>query len=372
MVGTALILAWALMGALSASANPDPIVVEITGIGFGPSALTIGPDTTVTWVNKGSDAHRIVSEPGGALDSPVLEPRFSYSYTFHSTGTFEYYDPLHPDLIGRIVVADGVPADPEPAPAPQPPAVPSPAAAPTPAPTPSPAPPSESQGAPGASGAASSGADSRGAGSEFPSAKPAIKAGDGVRSEPLPRTDSPSFTASIEAGNEWFGNADFQGATYATTVEQGDTVEWKVLEGFHNVYECGESWAGQADGCAAAVWNSDAVVTAGGTYSRAFDVSGIYYYMCTIHPVTMRGVIHVESEDGSSATPTPTPSPVPTQISGPSDVTPTPAVAGLAGVPSGGGPPFAEGGLPTTLLLLGAAAAFVISGLAFVGGGVRI
>ena len=117
---------------------------------------------------------------------------------------------------------------------------------------------------------------------------------------PLPRT------LNVEAGNEWFGDAGNQSGADEITIRAGDTVQWNVVEGVHTVYECGTNWS-RANGCADAVWSSDILET-GEIFSRRFNEAGTFYYLCTLHPLTMRGVIAVEGNAPPNAvTSTPPP-----------------------------------------------------------------
>lgn len=112
VIGTAIIIATALAATGLVSASPVSVGVEITDAGFNPPVVTVPPHSTVTWTNAGSESHSIVGESGNALESPNLAPRFTYSYTFHSTGSYAYHDARTP-LKGIIIVQEGAGA-PEP------------------------------------------------------------------------------------------------------------------------------------------------------------------------------------------------------------------------------------------------------------------
>lgn len=362
MIGALMAIALGFLVPLSSSAANPPVVVEITGSGFSPSALTIPPHTTVTWVNRDSEAHSVSGDPGTPLDSPLLEPRFSYSYTFHNPGTFAYHDSANAALAGAISVVEGAPV---PAPPPD---------------SPSPAPIPE-----GPSTSADSG-DQTGVGGALPAGSAQPVPPDSSTSQGSSAGGSYAGTpqsallasAAVSMGNEWFGDPSFQGGVFESTISQGGTVEWAVQDGLHNVYECGENWGEASSSCGAADWHSDQVITAGATYSYTFDSAGTFYYLCTIHPATMRGIVNVEATGGAVQDPTPTPAaeedPPTTEdpASEPSQ-DPAPTIVQAAGVPQGGGFPGTGGDGRTIAVLIGAIAAFLISTVAFfVGGGVRI
>jgi plastocyanin len=178
----------------------------------------------------------------------------------------------------------------------------------------------------------------------------------------------------IDAGNEWFGDPSFQGGVYEITVHAGDTVQWNVTEGIHNVYECGDNWSNVSSSCDGSAWSSDQVLTSGSTFAYTFDTAGTFYYLCTIHPQTMRGKIMVEAQDeGQTTTPTPTPAAddsadTGSAVGGAADdaaSNPGSVVAGEAALPNGGGAPPVGGGMPTTPFFVAAAVAFAASGLIF-------
>jgi hypothetical protein len=125
------------------------------------------------------------------------------------------------------------------------------------------------------------------------------------------------------------------------------------------------------------------VLTSGSTFAYTFDTAGTFYYLCTIHPQTMRGKVVVEAGDSASEDPTPTPvaddtnsgdvsaggdadgtDATPTSAENPA-ANPDAAVAGEAALPNGGGAPPFDGGMPTTPFFVAAAVAFAASGLIF-------
>jgi len=100
------------------SVNNDN-VIEITGSGFNPSALTINAGETVTWINKNPfqawpasavhPTHGAYPEPGGCLGSKFdackgLGQGKAYSFAFNQKGTWKYHDHLDPSSTGTIIV----------------------------------------------------------------------------------------------------------------------------------------------------------------------------------------------------------------------------------------------------------------------------
>jgi plastocyanin len=81
----------------------DANVVTIDNFSFGPGELTVAVGTTVKFVNHDDIPHNVV-EKNKAFRSKPLDTDDSYSYTFASAGTFDYFCGLHPKMVGKIVV----------------------------------------------------------------------------------------------------------------------------------------------------------------------------------------------------------------------------------------------------------------------------
>ena len=84
----------------SASQNP-----------IAPENLTISKDTTVTWVNKDSTYHQIISGnpdtgPSNIFYGDYFGPSESYNVTFDNAGIYQYYDPNWSHINGQITVED--------------------------------------------------------------------------------------------------------------------------------------------------------------------------------------------------------------------------------------------------------------------------
>jgi plastocyanin len=79
-----------------------PAYVKIFGSKFVPSELRIANGTTVQWTNT-DEARYIIN--GTNFNSPPLNKRDIWSYTFNKTGSFEYNCSLHSWMQhGRIIV----------------------------------------------------------------------------------------------------------------------------------------------------------------------------------------------------------------------------------------------------------------------------
>ena len=100
LVGMAL--AFSLVPARNAH-SAAPATITIDNFTFGPQELDVGVGTTVTWVNHDDIPHSVVNG-GKAFRSKALDTDESYSFTFTTPGTFDYFCGLHPHMVGKVVV----------------------------------------------------------------------------------------------------------------------------------------------------------------------------------------------------------------------------------------------------------------------------
>jgi plastocyanin len=92
------------MLAFGAVAAPDAAnVVTIDNFTFTPKELTVAAGTTVKWVNHDDIPHTVVNKDK-AFRSTALDTDDSFSFTFASAGTFDYFCGLHPHMVGKVIV----------------------------------------------------------------------------------------------------------------------------------------------------------------------------------------------------------------------------------------------------------------------------
>jgi plastocyanin len=91
-------------GVLFARADNAPTAVSIDNFTFGPQTLTVKAGTTVTWTNKDDIPHGIASADNAFTKSRALDTDDSYSFTFTTPGTYQYFCYIHPHMVGTIVV----------------------------------------------------------------------------------------------------------------------------------------------------------------------------------------------------------------------------------------------------------------------------
>jgi plastocyanin len=88
-------------GAVAAQDASD--VITIDNFTFTPKELTVAVGTTVKWVNHDDIPHTVV-EKKTTFRSKALDTDDSYSFTFTSAGTFDYFCGLHPHMVGQVIV----------------------------------------------------------------------------------------------------------------------------------------------------------------------------------------------------------------------------------------------------------------------------
>ena len=88
-----------------AATQSSAVTVSIDNFNFTPKVLTVAPGTTVTWVNHDDVPHTATAKgKSHAFDSSPLDTDEKFSFTFTTTGTYDYYCKVHPHMTGTIIV----------------------------------------------------------------------------------------------------------------------------------------------------------------------------------------------------------------------------------------------------------------------------
>jgi plastocyanin len=98
---------------MAAPAGADDMAVKIDNFTFAPQRVTVKAGTTVTWTNQDDIPHTVASATK-AFKSKVLDTDDKFSFTFTTTGVYEYFCSLHPHMTGTIVVEEAAGGNPAP------------------------------------------------------------------------------------------------------------------------------------------------------------------------------------------------------------------------------------------------------------------
>jgi plastocyanin len=92
-------------GVLVARAQTAPAAaISIDNFTFSPQALTVKAGTTVKWTNKDDIPHGIAATGNAFKRSNAMDTDDTYSFTFTTPGTYQYFCYIHPHMTGTIVV----------------------------------------------------------------------------------------------------------------------------------------------------------------------------------------------------------------------------------------------------------------------------
>jgi plastocyanin len=91
-------------GEATADESAESISVEIKDFAFNPAAIEVPAGGSITWTNQDNVPHTATGLDREALQSGAIAFDESFSQTFDTAGTFEYFCEFHPNMKGSIVV----------------------------------------------------------------------------------------------------------------------------------------------------------------------------------------------------------------------------------------------------------------------------
>jgi plastocyanin len=94
----------AMLAVASVAAQDATNVITIDNFTFTSPELTVAAGTTVRWVNHDDIPHSVVNKDKVFRSKAALDTDDSFSYTFASAGTFDYFCGLHPHMVGKVIV----------------------------------------------------------------------------------------------------------------------------------------------------------------------------------------------------------------------------------------------------------------------------
>jgi plastocyanin len=91
-------------GVLVARAASRATAVSIDNFTFTPQTMAVKAGTTVAWTNKDDIPHGIAATNNAFTRSKALDTDDSFSFTFTTPGSYQYFCCVHPHMTGTIVV----------------------------------------------------------------------------------------------------------------------------------------------------------------------------------------------------------------------------------------------------------------------------
>jgi len=88
-----------------AGMDGEEVAAEIEGFAFLPGEIEVKVGTTITWTNLDSDPHTVTANDR-SFDSGRMEEGDTFSFTFDTVGSFEYFCEYHPGMTGTVVVTE--------------------------------------------------------------------------------------------------------------------------------------------------------------------------------------------------------------------------------------------------------------------------
>jgi len=87
------------------TADGEEVAAAIEGFAFAPGTIEIKVGTTITWTNNDSAPHTVTANDR-SFESGRLEQGQTFSFTFDTAGTFEYFCEYHPGMTATVVVTE--------------------------------------------------------------------------------------------------------------------------------------------------------------------------------------------------------------------------------------------------------------------------
>jgi amicyanin len=78
--------------------------ISIDNFTFAPAKLTVKAGTTVTWTNRDDIPHGIASANNAFPRGAAMDTDGTFSFTFTTPGTYQYFCYIHPHMVGTVVV----------------------------------------------------------------------------------------------------------------------------------------------------------------------------------------------------------------------------------------------------------------------------
>ena len=88
----------------ASSSQGKKYTLDAKNFQFTPQTLTLNVGDSITWTNGDQATHTVTSNSGNIFNSGYLQPGQSYTFTFNTSGVYNYYCQMHPSMRGVITV----------------------------------------------------------------------------------------------------------------------------------------------------------------------------------------------------------------------------------------------------------------------------
>jgi plastocyanin len=90
----------------SSGENPPAIAatIHIADGKFEPREIDVAVDGSVTWINDDVASHNVKFLEPSKFNSGIIKPAATWTQTFTSAGTYDYYCDFHSSMKGSVVV----------------------------------------------------------------------------------------------------------------------------------------------------------------------------------------------------------------------------------------------------------------------------
>lgn len=85
------------------ASSGDAVTVEIADFAFGSGTITIPVGGSVTWTNLDAAPHTATAMDRDLLQTGTLNQGESFTQTFDTPGTYEYFCEFHPNMSGVLI-----------------------------------------------------------------------------------------------------------------------------------------------------------------------------------------------------------------------------------------------------------------------------
>lgn len=85
-------------------AAAEATTVDIKDLAYNPATIEIPAGTTIAWTNSDAVPHTVTAQDRALLQSGTLDGGATYSQTFDTPGTIDYFCEFHANMKGSIVV----------------------------------------------------------------------------------------------------------------------------------------------------------------------------------------------------------------------------------------------------------------------------